>query len=129
MQEGKGLSEEGVEIPATVDNIFAPKLTFIYNRIIGEKFEGCCLRKDNLLIIELKWNRNNFFFILYELDTCSEDLNTAFTQVDCSFKLSKLIKNADKEKHRFSGGYGIEFDACFIFSLSNNQFGKNVFLV
>lgn len=54
VQECKGLSEEGVDIPATVDNIFAPKLTFIYNGIIGEKFEGCCLKKDNLLIIELK---------------------------------------------------------------------------
>lgn len=47
---------------------------------------------------------------MYELDTCSEDLKTAFTQVDCSFKLSKLIQNAEKEKHRFSGGYGIGFD-------------------
>ena len=56
------------------------------------------------------------FFIAYELDARSKDLNTTFALGDCLFGAVNLTKNADPDKYWFSG-YGIAFDARLQFSL------------
>ena len=43
------------------------------------------------------------FFIIYELDTLSWDLNFGFTLKDCLFGGVKLATNADPDKHLYSG--------------------------
>ena len=54
------------------------------------------------------------FFIAYELDTWSRDLNSDFTLQHCLFGGVKLAKNADPNKCVYSG-YGNGFDLCSIF--------------
>ena len=49
-------------------------------------------------------------FILYELDTCSRNLNMNFTPGDCLFGSVKWTKNADPDKNGLSG-YKIGFNA------------------
>ena len=49
------------------------------------------------------------FFIVYELDTWSRDLNSDFTLKDCLFGGVKLVKeNADPDKYIYV--YGIYWD-------------------
>ena len=62
-------------------------------------------------------------FIVYELVVCPQDLNTDFTLKDFFF-LELLTKNAYPSKYSFSG-YGIGFDSCSLFLLSNYDWGKN----
>ena len=63
--------------------------------------------------------------IVYELDTCSIDLNTKFLLSNC-FGAVKLIKNANCDKFRNSG-YGIGFDARSSFPINGHQWCKNIF--
>ena len=60
--------------------------------------------KKTLLILLLI----EFFFIVYELDIWSLDLNTDFTLKACLFGDVKLAKNTDPDKHVYTG-YGIRF--------------------
>ena len=48
-------------------------------------------------------------FIVYELDTWSQDINTDFTFKNCLFGSVTLTKNADPDKYKYSG-YEIGFD-------------------
>ena len=56
------------------------------------------------------------FFIVYELDTRSTDLNTGFALGRYLFVAEKLTKNANSDKYKHSG-YGIRFDALSQFSI------------
>ena len=56
------------------------------------------------------------FFIVYELDKCSWDLNSDFTLKDCLFGIVKLAKDADADKYVYSCGV-VGFDSCSEFSL------------
>ena len=97
---------------------------------------------DNSLSLSIKWYRNsNFclvfkvftspsriiFFIVYELDTCSRDLNSDSTLKACLFGGVKVTKNADPDKYVYSG-YGIGFDLRSEFSLTDGSVGKNVII-
>ena len=62
---------------------------------------------DNSLSPSIKWNR---IFIVYELDTWLQDLNSEFILKECLFGGVKLAKKADPEKHVYSG-YVIRFDS------------------
>ena len=53
---------------------------------------------------------------------CSRDFNTS----NCLLGAAKVIKNADLNKNEYSG-YGIEFDAQSLFSLSNGKWKKKFF--
>ena len=55
------------------------------------------------------------FFIAYELNTWSRDLNPDFTLKDCLFGGVKLAKNVDLDKYVYSG-YGIGFNLRSEFS-------------
>ena len=64
-------------------------------------------------------------FIVYELDTWSRDKSTDFASSDCLSGAVTLSKNADPNKYGYSG-YIIGLDGLSIFSLSNNEWSKNV---
>ena len=49
-------------------------------------------------------------FIVYKLDTWSQDLNGHFTLKDCLFGSVKITKNADSDKYSYSR-YEIGFDS------------------
>ena len=65
------------------------------------------------------------FFIIYELDTWSRDLNSDFTLKDCLFGGIRLAKNANPDKYVYSG-YGIRFNSRSEFSVPDGSVGKNV---
>ena len=65
-------------------------------------------------------------YIVYEVTLWPHDLGAEFTTGN--FYL-ELTKNPDVEKYGYSG-YGIGFDACSSFSLSNDSgFGQNVIIL
>ena len=51
-----------------------------------------------------------------------------FTLENCLFGASKLTKDADIDKHKYSGNT-IGFDACGTFSFSSGKFGQNIIIV
>ena len=62
-------------------------------------------------------------FIVYELNTWSKNLNVDFTLQDCLFGAVKLTTNADADKYFYSA-YGVGFDSCLLFLLTNFDWGK-----
>ena len=87
-------------------------------------FRGSCLKQKKRRFYSSKYNK---FFIGYELDAWSRDLNSDFTLKDCLFEDVKLAKNADPHKYVYSG-YGIRFDSHSQFSLTNGSVGKDVII-
>ena len=65
-----------------------------------------------------------YLFIVYELDTCSCDLNTGFNLKDDLFGVVKLTRNADPDKCKYSG-YGTGLDSRSELSLPDGSIGKN----
>ena len=66
-------------------------------------------------------------FIFYEFDTLSQDLNTDFTLKDGLFWHVKLTKNAEPDKHIYTG-YGTGFDLHSEFLLPDSSMAKNVII-
>ena len=66
-------------------------------------------------------------FIVYELNTWSQDLNIDFALGGCLFEAVKLAKNADKDKYKYIG-YDIEFNLRLEFSLPDGSMGKIVII-
>ena len=95
-----------------------PKLIWMNNSKIRLKFKGNCLKQEDEAAYTPKIVVN--LFIVYELDTWSQDLNTEFALLGCLFGTVKLTKNADKDKYKYSG-YGVEFDSCSEFSLLDSS--------
>ena len=71
--KSKGLWEESIKPPATLDNSLTPKLIFTENGIIAIEFKGSCLKQDKATFTDK--NMVNLL-IVYELDTWTRDLNT-----------------------------------------------------
>ena len=69
-----------------------------------------------------------FFLIVYELGTQSQDLSPCFTLKDCLIGGIKLAEKADPDKHLYSG-YGIGFDSCSEYLLTDGSVGKNVIIL
>ena len=69
----------------------------------------------------------NNFFVVYELDTWSRDLNSNFTLRYCLLGGVKEAKNADPDKYVYTG-YGIAFDLRLDFSLTDGTMGK-IFII
>ena len=85
-------------------------------------FKGSCLKRKNATFTSL--NIINFC-IFYELDTWSRDLNSDFTLKNYLLGGFKLAKNADIDKHVYTG-YVIGFDSLSEFSLPDGSVGKYV---
>ena len=66
-------------------------------------------------------------FIVYELDAWSQNLNTDFTLKDCLFRSTKLTKNADPDKCKYSG-HSIGFDSRSYSSLPDGRVRRNVII-
>ena len=60
------MSLESFKTPVTSDNIFVPKLAFIYNGGMRSKLKGNCLIEDKILFTL----RNSIHFcVIYELQS------------------------------------------------------------
>ena len=86
------------------------------------KFEVSCLKQEDKAAFPQK--NEVHFFIVYELDSWSWDLNTDFTLRDCLLEGAKLSKNSDPDKYSYSG-YGIGFDTQIEYPLPDGSVGKN----
>ena len=64
-------------------------------------------------------------FIVDELDTWSQDLNTDFTLKDCLFGSVKITKYGDTDNNSYQR-YGTGFDSRSIYSITNFDWDKNV---
>ena len=64
-------------------------------------------------------------YIVYEMHLWPFNVDKDFTVGNSLLGAVKLIKNTDPDKYK-SFGYGIGFDVCGCFSLSDfSRFGKN----
>ena len=61
--KSKGLSEESITTPATLDNSFATKLSYIHNSKIAVKFQGNCLKQKK--VIFYSWKSSKRFYFLW----------------------------------------------------------------
>lgn len=64
----------------------------------------------------------------YTLDAWSRNLNTDFTLGNCLVGAMKLTKNADSDKHGYSG-YATGFNSHSQFSWLDGSWGKDVIIV
>ena len=92
----------------TSDSSSASKLTYFHTSKIAMKLEENSLKQDKMSFIL----RNVVdFFIAWELDIWSRDLNADFIiYADCLFVTVKQTKNIDPDKYSYTG-YGIGFDS------------------
>ena len=103
--KSKGLSDKKLATPTTTDNSLSPSINWYDNSKFCLIFKGSCLKQKNATFTPT--NRINFF-IVYELNTWSRDLNSHFSLKGCLFGGVKLYKNADPDKYVYTG-YGIGF--------------------
>ena len=113
------MSHEKIRPPTTSNTSLSPKLKWLNSKIRVE-FKGVCLKQD-----KVTFTPNNIvnLFIVDELYTCSQDLNTDFTLKDCLFGAVKLTKDPDEYSH---SGYDIGLDYCSLVLVPNFDWGKNV---
>ena len=76
------------------------KLIWMGNSKIRFKFTGSCLKQD-----KASFTPNNVvnLYIAYALDRWSQDLNTKFTLKIACLGNVEITKNADPNKHSYSG--------------------------
>ena len=110
--------------PTITNNSFFLSIKWYGDSNFCLEFKGSCLKQKNAT--DTPPNRISFF-IVYELDTWSQDLNSDFTLKYCLFGGVKLAKNTDPDKYVYSR-YGIGFDSCSEFSLLDGGIGKNVII-
>ena len=66
------------------------------------------------------------FYIVYELNIWSKDLNAEFTLTGRFFGNGRITKNGEPNKYSYSG-CGIGFDSCSLILLQSD-WGKNVII-
>ena len=76
------MSAKKLTTHSTTDNSLCPFIKWYGNSNSWLVFKGSCLKQKNATYTPP--NRINFF-IVYELDTWSPDLNSDFTLKDCLF--------------------------------------------
>ena len=118
MGKSNGMSEKNIENITKSDSNFA--LTFVDPHLLPDmNFNGHCLI-NNICIPKKVIN----LYICYTLNPQLRYLNTNFTLGNCLFGSVKLTKNADLDKHKYTG-YGIGFDSRSEFSFSDGSFAKS----
>ena len=116
------MSGENIENMTKSNNNFAP--TFVNHHALSDlSFNGHCLRNNNIYISKKVIN----LYISYILNPWLINLNTDFTLKDCLFGSVKLTKNADLNKHKYSG-YSIGFDPRSKFSFTHRSLRKNAII-
>ena len=120
--KSKGLSAETIKPPATSDNSLTPAISY-YGTKTRVKFTGSCLKQPK---ISYTHSAIVNIYIVYELRASSSHNNDP-TLENCLFGAVTLAKNADIDKHGYSG-YGIAFDRKSFFSFAGSRFGQNVLI-
>ena len=109
--KSKGLSDQNITPPIVSDHSLTQILSYFGTKTRVE-FNGSCLKQDNIVNI----------YIVYEINK-----NFPMTSCPgleyCLFVAVILTKNADIDKHKYSG-YGIGFGRKGMFSVGNG-FGRN----
>ena len=90
----KGLSEESIKTPVTSDNSLNPLINYCYNNKIRAKFNGSCLKQNNL---HYKHKNVANIYIVYQMGASTSNINGP-TLKNCLFRAVTLAKNADFEK-------------------------------
>ena len=122
--ESKRLSNEKFTPYFTSNKSLSPKLVW-HSSKTKLKFTGSCLKQED----NAAYTPSNVvdLYIVYELDSRSQDLNPKLSLRDCLFGNIKITKNADLNKYSYSG-YGIGFDSRSLFWIPNFDWGKNVII-
>ena len=120
--ESKGLSNENIMSPYTKSKSLSPKLVW-YSSRKKLKFKGSDLEEENKAAFTPK--NVVIFFIVYELDTWSRDINTDFTLKNCFFGSEKITKNADSDNYKYIG-YSIRFDLRSFYLSHENTTRRNI---
>ena len=121
--KSKGLSDETIKPYATSDNSLTPLIDY-YGSKVRVKFNKGCLKQSNNLTYDYGSRVN--IYIVYELGASSSN-DSDPTLKNCLFGAVTLTKNADIEKHGYSG-YGIGFDRRTSFSFHGGEFDQNVLI-
>ena len=118
------MSNEKINPLNTTNNSLSPKLRWLNNSKRKKEFKVSCLKQD-----KLSFTLRNVvnLFIVYVLDTWSQDLNTDFILKDCLFGAFELTKNADPDKYSYSR-HGIWFHSFSPISLPNFHGAKNAII-
>ena len=116
--KSNGFSEENIENITKSDSNFS--LTFVDHHALPDiNFNGHCLI-NNIYISKKVIN----LYISYALGPQLRNLNTDFTLGNCLFGSVKLTKNADPDKHKYTG-YGRGFDSPLEFLFTDGKLWKN----
>ena len=93
------MSTENINAPINVDNSLSRKIKRIPNVKLDVEFKENFLKEDKATFT----HRNvESLFIVYKLDTWSQDLNTDVTLNDSLLDAVKLTKKADPDKYSYS---------------------------
>ena len=74
------MSEESTASPSTTGESFYPEVTSLFNCNYDLEFKEVCLEQNSMSFLHK--NLVNLY-IIYELDTWSNDLNADFTRGSC----------------------------------------------
>ena len=118
--KSKGLSAESIKPPNSSDNSLTLVLNY-YGTKTRVKFNGSCLQQP-----KLSYTHGTIvnIYIVYELSASSSHSDDP-TLKNCLFGAVYLTKNADIDKHGYSG-YEIGFDRKSSFSFPGGGFVQNV---
>ena len=120
--QSKGLSSESIRSPTTSDNSLTPALNY-YGTKTRVRFTGSCIKQPK---ISYTHGKAVIIYAVSELGASSSHINDPTLKI-CLFGVVTLTKNADIDKHRYSG-YGIGFDRRSSFSFPGTEFGQNVLI-
>ena len=95
--KSKGLSAEKRTTPTTNDDILSPSVKWYRDSNFCLTFKGSYLKQKNATFTP---PNKIIYFIFYEFNTWSWDLNSNFTLNHCLFGGVKLAKNADPDEYR-----------------------------
>ena len=121
-QKSKGLPAESIKPPTTSDNSLNLAVSY-YGTKTRVKFTGSCLKQPTISYTHGKVVK---MYIVYELGASSSHNNDP-TLKNCLFGAVTLTKNADIDKHGYSG-YGIGFDRRSSLFFPGGEFGQNVII-
>ena len=118
----RGLNDIKIESIKTNNYSLNPRMDHYDSSKIRIKFDGSFLNRFPPTILHGSIAN---IYIVYEITSNYKDINYP-TLENCLFGSVKLTKNANIDKHWYSG-YGIGFDRETSFSFGND-FGKNVII-
>ena len=110
-----------ITTPFNTDNSLSATIKWYEDSKFCLTFKGNCLNQNNATYTPP--NRINFS-VVYELDTCSQDLNSHFNLKYFLFRCVKLAKNSDSDKYVYSR-YSVGSDSRTKLSLPDDSMGKN----